>query len=89
MSIEIGTSGRAAASAAITGTTRVSLLGRGDARVTGPARRAADVEEVGAVRDHPPRLGDAPPRPGPAPVVPASSPSPENESGVTLSMPIT
>ena len=34
------------------------LLGRADGRVAGPARGAADVEQVGAVGDHPPRLGD-------------------------------
>ena len=48
-------SGRAAATAAMTGTTRRDLLGRIDRRVAGSGRLAPDVEQVGALGDHPAR----------------------------------
>ena len=62
-------------------------LPRVDLLVAGPRGLAADVEEVGALVDHPARPGRRPPPTGSA--ARPSSPSPENESGVTLRMPIT
>ena len=65
-----------------------AFLVLGDRGVPGPRRFATDVEDVGALLDHPAAGRDAPPSTG-SPRRPPSRPSPENESGVTLRMPIT
>ena len=62
------------------------LLGRVDGRVAGSRRFAADVEQVGALGDH--LAGASPPRCATGSAS-ARRPSPENESGVTLRMPMT
>ena len=71
------------------------FLVRGDGLVPRTRGLSADVEDVGALLDHAPGLDDgglttaasteSPPRPATVP----SRPSPENESGVTFTIPIT
>ena len=84
----IGTSGNAARMAGITGKTRRGFLGRVDLGMARPGGFAADVEDVRAFGDHAAAPGSRP-RPGVGPLPAPSNPSPENESGVTLTMPIT
>jgi hypothetical protein len=64
-----------------TGSTRASSSSSGTAGAAGPGGFAADVEHVGAVASAAARNGAAPP-------IGVRPPS-ENESGVTLTMPIT
>ena len=54
----IGVSGRAARTAAMTGTTRARSSSARHGRMAGPGRFAADVEDVGTLVDHAARLGD-------------------------------
>ena len=93
VSMLIGMSGSAARRAAMTGTTRRALLVRRDRFVARPGRFAADVEEVRALVDHPPAgltATDRVRRPAPRSAARRrAEPSPENESGVTLRMPMT
>ncbi len=80
-------SGSAARRARTTGSTRLQLLVSRNLGVTGPGRLAADVEQVRALGGH-----LTSPRPSAAATgsaEPVSRPSPLNESGVTLMMPIT
>ena len=78
VSTESGVPGSAAATARITGTTRAASSSGAIDGVARAARGAADVEQVGALVDHPPRLVHAPPPPGRRA---ASSPSPEKRVG--------
>ena len=64
-----------------------TFLVLGDRGVPGPRRFATDVEDVGTLLDHPAAGARRAASTGSSPA--ASSPSPENESGVTLRMPIT
>ena len=83
----IGVSGQGRAGARRRRARRAPAPRRVDRLVAGPGGFAADVEQVGALVDH--RHAPARRRAATGSAPPASSPSPENESGVTLMMPMT